>query len=101
MIFLYLFGQDFYHEGIWILSKWLHASVERMEWLLILHFVDMILQVDWEACAKSCSQGLCLVLLINAAPHNEFWRASSLSMLWHNVRRTSVSYSFRVLKNQA
>lgn len=85
-------------KGFGFYQMWLYASVERMEWLLILHLVGVILQVDWEACAESCSQSLCLVLLLSAAPHNESRKVFSLSLLSHSVRRTSINYSFRVLK---
>lgn len=32
-------------KGFGFYQMWLYASVERMEWLLIPHLVDVILQV--------------------------------------------------------
>lgn len=78
MIFLlYQFCEDFHHEGIWILSRSVYASIEMVKWLLILHAVHVILQVSWEACAKSFLQYLCLALLIHVASNNEIIRFPS------------------------
>ena len=42
-----IFWRVFVINGCWILSKAFSASIERIIWLLIFQFVNMVYHIDW------------------------------------------------------